>query len=95
MIILHCISSLSGGGAERQLSYLAPELSKKGLNVHIIYLNKGPNPPCFANTSVRMHHIITNNNYDPWLFIKICLKINKINPDIIQTWNLQMDVMMD
>jgi hypothetical protein len=35
MTILHVIPTLEGGGAERQLSMLAAEQARRGLDVHI------------------------------------------------------------
>ena len=45
MHILHIIPNLSGGGAERQLSYLAPELVRLGHDVHVVYSREGIQKP--------------------------------------------------
>jgi hypothetical protein len=42
MRILHLIPNLSGGGAEQQLSYLAPELACMDHDVYIAYSKEGP-----------------------------------------------------
>jgi len=94
MRILHCISSLSGGGAERQLSYLAPELVSNGIETHIIYLSDGPTPPEFSGTGVIIHKINAYNNYDPRIIIGIIVCILEIKPQLIQTWIVQMDVVV-
>ena len=57
MRILHVIPNLSGGGAERQLSYLAPELVRMGHEVHIAYSKKvhvNPNFPVLC--CIRLNH---------------------------------------
>lgn len=90
MRILNLISSLSGGGAELQLSYLAPELVKIGHQVHIAYITEGPNKPKFEG--VLLYKLETRSNYNPCLLIQIFWLIRKIKPDIIHTWILQMDI---
>lgn len=91
MRILHLIPNLSGGGAERQLSYLAPELSRMGHDVHIGYLRKGPHRPELAG--VVLHQLKGRSNYDPYLLWQLDRLVRLIKPDIIHTWILQMDIM--
>jgi glycosyltransferase involved in cell wall biosynthesis len=91
MRILNLIPSLSGGGAERQLSYLAPELVKMGHDVHIAYLNDGPEK--LTLEGVVLHQLKSSSNYNPFLILQLLRKIKKIKPDIIHTWILQMDVL--
>ena len=55
MKILHCISSFLAGGAERQLSYLAPELARRGHEVHIAYLEAGINLDRVRKNQVILH----------------------------------------
>ena len=43
MRILHCIPSMLGGGAERQLCYLAAGLVRLGHQVDVVYMLEGPN----------------------------------------------------
>lgn len=91
MRILHLIPSLSGGGAERQLSYLAPELARFVHDVHIAYTKGGPHKPELPG--VVLHRLKSRSNYDPYLFWQLVRLIRRIKPDIIQTWILQMDVL--
>jgi len=90
MRILNLIPSLSGGGAEKQLSYLAPELARRKHDIHIAYTKDGPNKPELPG--VTLHHIKSVSNYDPFLFWQIFRLIRKIKPDIVQTWIVQMDI---
>ena len=91
MRILHLIPSLSGGGAERQLSYLAPELVCMGHDVHVAYSMDGPYRPELPG--VVLHQLKSRSNYDPYLIWQLICIIRRIKPDIIQTWLLQMDVL--
>lgn len=93
MRILNIIPSFGGGGAERQLSYLAPELVYMGHNVHIAYLYGGPNLTRLERSAVKLHLLRVKCNYDPAIFWKLIRLIRNIKPDIIQTWILQMDVL--
>jgi hypothetical protein len=55
MRILHCIATLMRGGAERQLSLLASELSALGHDVHVAYLEQGPYIPHLKTSRVHLH----------------------------------------
>jgi len=90
MRILHLIPSLSGGGAERQLSYLAPELAHSGHDVHIAYTKDGPDKPELPGTT--LHPLKFRSNYNPYLFWQIFKLIRHIKPDIVHTWITQMDI---
>ena len=91
MRILHLIPSLSGGGAEQQLSYLAPELVRMGHDVHLAYSNGGPHKPKLPG--VALHKLKAQSNYDPYLLWQLARLTRRIKPDIIHTWILQMDIL--
>ena len=91
MRILHIIPNLSGGGAERQLSYLAPELVLLGHEVHIAYNHDGPEKPELPN--VILHLVKNRSNYDPSILWQLLQIVRQIKPDIIQTWILQSDIL--
>jgi glycosyltransferase involved in cell wall biosynthesis len=91
MRILHTIPNLSGGGAERQLSYLAPELVRMGHDVHIAYSREGPHKPDLVG--VELHQLKSRSNYDPYLLLQLVGLSRRIKPDIIHTWIRQMDVL--
>src|SRR5208282_821144 len=91
MRILHIINALSGGGAERQLCYLAPELGRMGHDIHIAYSNDGPDKPELSG--VALHRLKSFSNYDPCLIGQIARLIKYIKPHIVQTWLPQMDVL--
>jgi len=93
MRILHLIPSLSGGGAERQLSYLAPEMARVGHDVHVAYLYDGPQPPSWRGDNLTLHRIAARHNHDPGILLQILQLIHRLQPDLLQTWLLQMDIL--
>jgi len=88
--ILHLIPKLLGGGAEQQLRYLAVEHARRGHEVHIAYTIQDEEWINLPN--VICHKIKASSNYDPLLIFRIHSLVKRINPDIIQTWILQMDI---
>jgi len=91
MRILHLIPSLSGGGAERQLSYLAPELARMGHDVHLAYSKEGPLKPELPG--VVLHQLKALSNYDPYLLWQLVRLARRLKPHIIHTWIVQMDIL--
>ena len=90
--VLHCIPSLGGGGAERQLTYLSQEMVKQGLDVHVAYIYDGVNSNRLQASGATVHKLSISSNHDPRLFTKLAAIIWKVRPDIIQTWITQMDI---
>ena len=88
--ILHLISTLYGGGAEKQMAYLLSELSRRGHEVHVAYIQPGVIDPELPG--VVRHQLKVQSNYDPLLACQIFKLLRVIKPDVVQTWNLQMDV---
>lgn len=91
--ILHCIASMGGGGAERQLAYLAEELTRSGAEVHIVYLRGGPNLDFVRDCGVHLHQVACAGNHDPLLILRLVRTIRAVKPDVVQTWLPQMDVL--
>ena len=91
MRILHILPHLSGGGAERQFCYLAPELVRMGHRVDVAYLNNGPDR--LELSGVTMHQLVARNNYDPYLLWQLVRLIRRLKPDVVHTWILQMDIL--
>lgn len=92
MKVLHVISNLSGGGAERQFQYLVSGLAERGCEVHVAYIDdrafRTANVP-----GVQFHCIAARGNYDPRILYNLFKLAAKIRPDIIQSWILQMDIL--
>ena len=93
MRILHCIPSMGGGGAERQLCYMVEQMSRDGLDVHVAYFQDGPNVKRLNLSGAKIHHLTCINNYDPTIIYKIIKTTKKIHPQIIQTWIPQIDIL--
>lgn len=92
MKILHLIPSLVGGGAERQLAYLAQALRNRGVEVHVGFVHGGPNLARLHDSGIDCHRITTVSNHDPFIAAKLFALMGRLRPDLVQTWLLQMDV---
>jgi glycosyltransferase involved in cell wall biosynthesis len=92
LTVLHAIPSLIGGGAERQLSLLAPELLRLGVCTHVAYLHPGANLTPLHGSDIKLHSISCSGNYDPRILFKLIRLINAIRPNLVQTWLPQMDI---
>ncbi|MFL6245833.1 MAG: glycosyltransferase [Thermoanaerobaculia bacterium] len=92
MRVLHVIPTLRGGGAERQLVYLAGGLRTLGCDVHVATLDGGTNLRRLEATQATLHHLNARGNYDPRIVLRLVQLIRRIKPDVVQTWITQMDV---
>lgn len=96
MRILHLIPKLTGGGAERQLSYLSAELAARGHEVHVAYHLVVPEKTIcrdYERAGTAMHRLPCAGNYDPRLLTNLLRLVRRIRPDLIQSWILQSDVL--
>jgi glycosyltransferase involved in cell wall biosynthesis len=93
MHILHCIPSMEGGGAERQLAYLAGELVKQGCRVDVVLTRGGVNRPRLEASGARIHDVGTGRTHDPRLPWRLLRTIDRVKPDLVQCWLLQMEVL--
>lgn len=93
MRVLHLIPTMGGGGAERQISLLAPALASSGIEVHIACAKFGSNYDPETLKGVSVHRIEHRGNYDPIMAYRIYRLILQIRPHLIQTWIPQMDIL--
>jgi glycosyltransferase involved in cell wall biosynthesis len=91
--ILHCIPNMAGGGAERQLTYLATEQKRQGDLVHVALLDGGPNLERLRESGATLHFIPAAGNHDPRILLRLVGLIRRLRPDVVQTWLTQMDVL--
>jgi glycosyltransferase involved in cell wall biosynthesis len=91
--ILHLIPSLGGGGAERQLAYLATATANLGDEVHVGFVRGGPHLEALRSSGARIHMFRARGNYDPRLFFQIVRLLRRVRPSIVQTWLPQMDIL--
>ena len=75
------------------MSYLAPELARRGHEVHIAYLEAGINLDRVRKNRVILHRLTHRSPYDPKIFLQLIRWLKEINPDVVQTWVLPMDVL--
>jgi glycosyltransferase involved in cell wall biosynthesis len=83
---------MGGGGAERQLTYLASGLSARGWEVHVALLAGGVNLVRLQESGATIHQLQVAGNYDPRLLSQIFGVIRGVRPAVIQTWLPQMDI---
>jgi glycosyltransferase involved in cell wall biosynthesis len=93
MHVLHCIPSMEGGGAERQLACLAGELVRQGCRVDVALTRGGVNRPRLEATGARVHDLGSGWTHDPRLFVRLLRTIGRVKPDLVQCWLLQMEVL--
>lgn len=90
--ILHLIASFGEGGAERQLSLLAPALVERGIDCHIAFNEGGIHLHRVMNGPVVLHRLPKRHNAHPARIFDLVRIIRQVRPDIVQTWLTQMDV---
>lgn len=93
MRVFHCIPSLGGGGAERQLCYFVEQLVKKNIEVHVAYLHEGKYSERLRNSGATLHHVSSKDNYDIFIIKRLLSLFLMVKPNLIQLWLPQMVVM--
>jgi glycosyltransferase involved in cell wall biosynthesis len=94
MRVLHCISTLGGGGAERQLAYLALEQrAGLGYEVHVACVAEGHNAARLRDGGVWPHVLAGRGNHDPRLLLGLLALARRVRPHVVQSWLTQMDVL--
>jgi glycosyltransferase involved in cell wall biosynthesis len=90
--VLHCIWTLGSGGAERQISYLAPELARLGWNIHVAFAFGGKHKDSLQRSAVTLHDLAGRRPVDLAVPLRLTRLIRALRPGIIQTWLTQMDL---
>lgn len=83
---------MGGGGAERQLAYLAGELRAIGWEVHVALLSGGSNLERLQAGGAVVHSLSARSNYDPAIFGQLLRLMRRVRPDLVETWIPQMDI---
>ena len=83
---------MAGGGAERQLTYLARELATLGWDVHVALIRRGPNWLRLRESGATIHEVASSGSYDARKLQRLRRVIGAVQPDLIQVWLLQMEV---
>ena len=84
---------MGGGGAERQLAYLARELRNQGCGVNVALIANGPNFERLRASGADIHRLNARGNHDPRLFLQLRTLIRQLKPQLVHTWLTQMDVL--
>lgn len=92
LVVLHLAPTLEGGGAERQLSMLAAEQSRRGLVVHVAVRRGGTYEETLRQAGVNVHVLGNYKSLHPLLFLKVDFLMKRIKPNVVQTWLPQMDI---
>lgn len=83
---------MAGGGAERQVAYLATELGKMGWEVHVALLSYGPNLARLRKGGAVTHLLKASKNYDPRIVWQLVQTIRAVQPCLVQVWMIQMEI---
>jgi glycosyltransferase involved in cell wall biosynthesis len=89
MKIMFLVPNLSGGGAERQLAYLASELHRRGHDVSIGYNHDGPGIP---PPDVPVRRLPRRHPWDPRRIADTLSLIRACRPEVVQTCTPPADV---
>lgn len=91
MRVLICIATMNGGGAERQVSYLAKGLTDLGHDVHVALLDGGPYLERLAASGAVIHFL---EIYPKRLrFVGPVLRLFRtVRPDVVYLWQRPFDV---
>jgi glycosyltransferase involved in cell wall biosynthesis len=84
MRVLHCIHSLEGGGAERQLKLLAESSARHGMEAAILCVNASGND--IVDSSVSVYTTARCNKYNFSIFPALKAAIGRFSPDILHAW---------
>lgn len=91
--ILHCIPSMGGGGAERQLAYVSKELVRLGWEVHVALGAGGPNLARLEAGGATVHRLRQRGSHNPLLLGDLLRTIERVEPALVQVWMLQMEIL--
>ncbi|MFT3858146.1 MAG: glycosyltransferase [Aquabacterium sp.] len=92
MVILHFIPTLAGGGAERQLAMLAIEQARQGHRVHVGVRTGGVHEQALRDEGIVVHKLGNHRGPSPVLALKIWRLVRRVQPHVVQTWLMQMDL---
>ena len=90
--VLHLVPTMGGGGAERQLVYVARAQVAAGWDVHVALLGEGPLFAALKASGATIHFLPASSNYDLRLLARVFSLIGRVKPHIVHTRILQMDV---
>ena len=84
---------MEGGGAERQLAYLAKELVRQGCDVHVAMTRGGSNLSRLESSGATVHHLGPASTRDLRILSRLRRILATVQPSIVQCWLLQMELL--
>lgn len=93
MRLLYLISDMAGGGAQRQLAFLVAAQVHAGHDVHVGLFSGGADLSRLEKSHPGIHWIRSHGNYDPTILFRLTRLVRELQPDLMQTWLTQMDVL--
>ncbi len=90
--IMFAITSFAGGGAERQLAYLAGRLGALGWDIAVLSSFAGPNLARIREPRVRLRSLGGTGPYDPGVIARIVREMNAWRPQLVMSWLPAMDI---
>lgn len=91
MRVLICIATMNGGGAERQVSYLAKGLTDLGHDVHVALLEGGPYLERLAASGAVIHFLDIYPKRMRFVGPVLAL-FRTLRPDVVYLWQRPFDV---
>lgn len=82
--VLHCIHSLSNGGAERQLCLLANASQAVGMQAEVFCVDKAGHS--ISNTDIGISVLSDTNRYPLSMRDELIAVVENFSPDVIHTW---------
>lgn len=91
---VHCIPTLEGGGAERQLAILAAEQFSQGANVTICLRRPGLYADKLKAIGITIYELGDNRGLNLVSLIRAYVLLSRIRPTVVQSWLVQMDCLI-
>lgn len=90
--VLHCIPSVDGGGAEKQVALLAPLLSAQGLDIHLAARFTDQEMDFFTRCGVVCHRLPNGHHLAPRFLAATWRTVSRVKPDLVHAWLTPMIV---
>lgn len=87
MKILHVITGLEVGGAEKLLVDFIAESKIRNIDTSVIFFNDGPNRQILESQGIKVIQIKgLFFKYDPFFIFRLAYQIKKISPTVVHSW---------
>ncbi len=86
MRVVHVIPTLEGGGAERQLTYLAGAQAALGEDVHLVVMRGGGPNEKLLDARCALHVLGVARASSPTAGARVLAAVRRLGPDVVHTW---------